>query len=339
VPLGAVAFVIIAIFFKSPQRTKEASIGFSERLKQFDIVGTIVFVPAIVCLLLALQWGGTEYPWSDGRIIALFVVFALLIIVFVAVQFRNDERVTVPIRIASQRSVAASALFGMLLSGSFFLFIFYLPIWFQAIKGTTATESGIHNLPLILAQVFASIASGVAISKIGYYTPFMYASTVFAALGSGLITTFAVDTPTSRWIGYQIIYGLGSGMGFQQPMMAAQTVLPLDDVPIGTAFVMFIQLLGGAMFVSVGENIFTNQLVRNVVATVPTLDPQVVLQTGATALRGIVDADRLPALLAAYNDALTKTYQVALILASLSAVFAALMEWRSVKGKQVEKDG
>jgi EmrB/QacA subfamily drug resistance transporter len=338
-PIGAIAFGIIAIFFKSPQRNKEASIGFSERLKQFDIVGTIVFIPAVVCLLLALQWGGTKYPWSDGRIIALFIVFGILIIIFVAIQFRRGERATVPIRIASQRSVGAGALFGLLLGGSFFIYVYYLPIWFQAIKGTTATESGIHSLPMILAQVLASIASGVAISKIGYYTPFMYASTIFASIGSGLISTFAVDTPTSRWIGYQIIYGLGTGMGFQQPMMAAQTVLPLDDVPIGTSFVMFIQLLGGAMFVSVGENVFTNRLVQNVVATVPTLDPQVVLQTGATALRGIVDTARLPALLAAYNDALIKTYQVGLILSCLTVLGAALMEWRSVKGKKLEMAG
>ena len=76
-PIGAVTVFGIALFFKSPVRQKEGSIGFKQRLQQFDPWGTAVFVPAIICLLLALQWGGSKYPWSNGRIIALFVIFGM----------------------------------------------------------------------------------------------------------------------------------------------------------------------------------------------------------------------------------------------------------------------
>lgn len=67
-PLGAITVLGIAIFFKSPKREKQASIGFKARLKQFDPIGTLFFMPAIICLLLALQWGGAQYEWSNGRL-------------------------------------------------------------------------------------------------------------------------------------------------------------------------------------------------------------------------------------------------------------------------------
>ena len=65
-PLGAITILAIAFLFSSPERKKEESIGFSARAKQFDPAGTAVFIPAIVCLLLALQWGGSKYKWGNG---------------------------------------------------------------------------------------------------------------------------------------------------------------------------------------------------------------------------------------------------------------------------------
>ena len=337
-PIGAVTALAIGIFFKSPKRQKEGSIGFMARFKQFDPIGTIFFLPAIICLLLALQWGGQKYPWNDGRIIALFVLSGILLIAFVIVQIWKGETATVPPRIFWRRSIVAGAYFGLCLGGSFFVFVYYLPIWFQAIKNTSATQSGIDNLPLILAQVISSIAAGGLTTVIGYYTPFMYVSVIFMAVGAGLLTTLSVGSGTGIWIGYQILFGWGSGSGFQQPLLAAQTVLPLEDVPIGTASVMFIQILGGALFVAVAQNIFTNTLLKNILATLPSIRPDLIIQNGATKIREVpgITADNLDQLLVAYNGALTKTFQVALILACISIFGAIAMEWKSVKGKKIE---
>ncbi|MCJ1306389.1 MFS sugar transporter [Agyrium rufum] len=335
-PIGAVTFALIVLFFKSPQRQKEGSIGFKARLQQFDPIGTVLFVPAIICLLLALQWGGTKYEWSSARIIVLFILFGVLIIGFLVVQWWKGENATVPPRIMNQRSMIGCALFAICLGGAFFIQIYYLPIWFQAIKGTTATESGIRNLPLILGQVIASVLAGVLITNLGYYTPFLYGSVVLMSIGGGLITTFQVSTGHAEWIGYQVIFGLGTGLGFQQPILAAQTVLKLEDVSIGVACLLFIQLLGGALFVSVANNLFNVNLVKNVVASVPSIDPQILSQSGATSLRSIISAADLPAVLVAYNSALYKTFQLSLILGCLAAIGLPLIEWKSVKGKKLE---
>ena len=338
-PIGAVTVVLIGIFFKSPQRKKEASIGFSERLKQFDPIGTSLFIPSVICLLLALQWGGTQYAWSNGRIIALFILFGLLMIAFLAVQWWKGETATVPPRIMNQRSMIGAAFYAVCLGGSFFIMIYYLPIWFQAIEGTTATESGIRSLPLVFAQVIFSIVAGIAITKIGYYTPFMYASVVFMSIGAGLLTTFKVDTSEGMWIGYQIIFGMGTGLGFQQPILVAQTCLKLEDVSIGVSTLLFVQLLGGALFVSVANNIFNNRLVQNIASQVPNVNPAKVVSAGATSLKYAVDPKDLPAILFAYNGALIKTFQISLILGCISGLGVVFIQWKSVKGKQIEPAG
>ena len=341
-PIGAVTILGIALFFTSPVRQKESamgSIGFQERVKQFDPWGTSVFMPCVICLLLALQWGGSKYPWSNGRIIALFVIAGILAVAFVGIQIWKQENATVPPRILKQRSMAFSVGYCVCLGGSFFVMIYYLPIWFQAIKGTTATESGIRNLPMILGVVLFSIITGGLVTTLGYYTPFMYFSSVMMAIGAGLIATFKVDTGHSKWIGYQVIYGIGVGSGMQQALMAAQTVLHLDDIPTGTSIIMFTQTFGGALFIAVAQNVFTNRLLSNLLESVPTLDPAIVLSTGATSLKEAItkqDPSLLPGVLSAYNSALVQTFYVSVAMASMSIFGAIGVEWKSVKGKKIE---
>lgn len=264
------------------------------------------------------------------------MLFGLSTVAFVGIQFWKQETATVPPRIISQRSMAFSTWFVVCLGGSFFGILYYIPIWFQAIKGTTATESGIRNLPLILGLVLMSIVSGGAVTALGYYTPWMIASSVFMSIGVGLLSTLEVDSGHAKWIGYQIIYGFGVGFGMQQPIIAAQTVLKLEDVPIGTSLIIFMQTLGGALFIAVAQTILTNRLVSNLLEKVPTLDPSIVLKTGATSLKHAVSADLLPDVLLAYNDALTQTFYVSLALAALSIFGSAGIEWKSVKGKKIE---
>lgn len=118
-------------------------------------------------------------------------------------------------------------------------------------------------------------------------------------------------------------------------LIAAQTVLPLDDVPIGTTIIIFVQTLGGALFISVAQNIFTNQLMKNLIKNV-SIDPQLVLHVGATNLRKAVDPALLPGVLTAYNSAITQTFYVSMAMAAFSILGSALIEWKSVKGKKLE---
>ena len=189
---------------------------------------------------------------------------------------------------------------------------------------------------MILGNVLGVISAGALTTRFGYYMPFIFLSLIFMSIGAGLLTTLQVDSSSAHWIGYQILFGLGSGWGFQQTAVAAQTVLALVDIPIGTAIMVFVQLLGGAMFVTIAQNVFTNNLVSGILAIhIPNVNAKVIVQSGATRLRTEIPSVNLPGVLVAYNAALIKTFQVALCMACLTLLGAAGMEWRSVKNKKV----
>ncbi|ESZ95339.1 DHA14-like major facilitator [Sclerotinia borealis F-4128] len=338
-PIGAVTVLVILVFFKAPDREAIADLPWSERIKEFDLLGTAFFIPAIICLLLALQWGGTKYPWGNGRIIALFVLFGLLIGIFIAIQFWKGDSATVPPSMMKKRSMWSAAWFSFCLGSYFLLLIYYLPLWFQAVKGDSAVKSGISNIPMVLTLVIVSIISGIGVTTIGYYAPLMIISSVLASIGIGLLTTFKPDTNHSAWIGYQCLAGIGIGFGMQQPLIAVQTILNISQVPTGTSVIIFCQTLGGALFVSIGQNVFTNKLSQNLAHYVPDLNPAVVLSTGATSIQQNIDPEFLAGVTISYNDALTQSFLVAAVMAALTIIGSLAIEWKSVKGKNIEMGG
>ncbi|OIW34274.1 DHA14-like major facilitator [Coniochaeta ligniaria NRRL 30616] len=334
-PIGAVTIIVIAIFFPDPVRKKNTE-TWEQRFWQFDPFGTALFMPGIICLLLALQWGGTQYAWNSWRIILLFVLFAVLIAAFLFNQYKQQDKATVPPRIFFKRSVWSASLYSFSVGAAFLGAVFYLPIWFQAVKGASAVHSGIMNLPMLIAVVVFSVIAGAVVTIVGYYAPFMIVGTVIASVGFGLLTTFEPDTRAPAWIGYQILVGAGLGLGFQQPFIAVQTVLDMKDVPTGTSVITFMQTLGGALFISVSQNVFTNKLIQYVAEYVPGLNPMVVLGTGATAIQSTIAPDQLPGVTRAYSDALTQTFIVFVAMGTLSIIGALSIEWKSVKGKKIE---
>jgi MFS family permease len=183
---------------------------------------------------------------------------------------------------------------------------------------------------MLMPFVVASIITGQLVSRIGYYTPFMIFGVCLTAVGAGLLTTLEIDTSEGKWIGFQIVYGLGLGSCSQAPNMAAQTVLPREDVAIGASLMFFSQQLFGAVFTSVGQNVLDNQL-ANRLAGIPGISPRLIQGTGATELLNLIPAEYRAAALEAYNNSLRVCFQVGLIMACLPILGALGMEWRSVK--------
>lgn len=109
-PLGALTLVIVTLVLHIPAQKFE-KLTPKQRLLSLDPIGTAVFFPSIICLLLALQWGGVVYAWSNARIIALLVLFAVLFSAFIAIQLWRQETATVPPRIIANRNVWAGMTF------------------------------------------------------------------------------------------------------------------------------------------------------------------------------------------------------------------------------------
>lgn len=333
-PIGALVCALL-VFVIEDTPPVLGDLPFKEKLSRIDIPGSMVFIPCMVCLLLALQWGGQEYPWSDGRIIALLVLFGVLLIVWAIVQVIQQESATLPPRIAKNRTIIGASWYAFFLGSSFFVVVYYLSIWFQAIKGASAIRSGISTLPFILALVIATISAGIGTSKIGYYNPAVLAGGILTPIGAGLFTLFKVDTNHSMWIGVQVLFGFGVGVGLQQTNIAAQAVLDKKDAPTGVSLVFFCQGIGGAISVAIGQNVLSNKLISGL-SGINNVSPHEVANTGATDLRNVFSADQLPEVLRIYNHALVQVFYIAVAYACAALLGAVIMEWKTLKPKQAK---
>lgn len=112
-----------------PAKSKREPASIATHIKRLDPLGMSLLGPSIVCLLLALQWGGSTYAWNNARIIALFVIFGVLFLGFVAVQIWKPETATIPARIIKQRSIISTAVYILSVYSTMMLLIYYLPIW------------------------------------------------------------------------------------------------------------------------------------------------------------------------------------------------------------------
>ncbi|KAI1388152.1 major facilitator superfamily domain-containing protein [Hypoxylon trugodes] len=339
-PIGAVSILVTTLILHLPnQKLDKPAEGWIEKINQLDPIGNLAFFPGIICLVLALQWGGTQYPWNSARIIVLLVLCGVLCLVFIGIQIWKQENATIPPRLIKKRSIAASAFFSFFNGSGMMVLIYYLPIWFQAVKGSTAINSGIMLLPLILSTVFCVISSGIIISKIGYCAPFFWLSSIISPIGAGLLTTLTPSTGQAKWIGYQIIFGIGLGLGIQQPLNIVQTVLDRSDIATGSSLVTFTRFLGSAIFLPVAQSIFINGLVSKL-TNLPGIDPNTVITGGATELRNIVSIDDLPTLLSDYSDALVNVFYLVVATCAVSLFGTIFIEWRSLKdqvAKQVDE--
>ncbi|KAF2725657.1 MFS general substrate transporter, partial [Polychaeton citri CBS 116435] len=334
-PLGGVVLVFVFFLLHIPDQPTTDTL--KQKLLQLNLEGLVALLPGVICLCLALQWGGFTYSWGDGRIVALLVLAFVLLIAFVLIQIWRKKQAMVPPHIFMQRSIASGFWVSCCVGAHQTLLIYFLPIWFQAIKGDSAVKSGIHLLPMVLALVVASIITGVLTTRIGYYTPFLISGICIAAVGAGLLNTFQINTSEGQWIGYQVVYGFGLGACFQAPNMAAQTVLPRNEVSIGASLMLFAQTLFGAIFVSVGQNVLDGQLVKRL-SGILSITSQQIESAGVTGLLRMVPFQYHSAVLEAYNDSLRVCFRVALIMACLAIIGGAAMEWRSVKKEKNVSD-
>ncbi|RMJ08106.1 hypothetical protein CDV36_012291 [Fusarium kuroshium] len=332
-PIGAVASVFL-LFFLKVSKQKHESVPISKHITRLDPLGTFFFVPSMICLILALQWGGSTYSWSNWRLILLFIVFGLTAVAFAVVQVMMPDTATIPVKVIKQRTMLACAWAMFFIGGTMMLAVYYIPLWFQATKGIDPVKSGIYTIPLVLSLVVASILSAAFTQRIGYYVPSMIVCPCIMAVGEGLLTTLNPSTGSSHWIAYQFLVGFGVGLGMQTAGLAIQATLPKEQIPTGISITFFMQQLGGAIFVSVGQTILSGRLVDRL-SDIPGLDAKAVVNTGATDLHDVVPAKYMGQVLSAYNYAITRIFFAAVALSIVQLLCALCVEWRSIKqGKQ-----
>lgn len=130
-------------------------------LGQLDIFGFVLFAPSAVMLLLALQWGGVRFLWHSATIIGLFVGSGGMLFIFGAWEYRVGKGAMIPFYMVRQRIIWASCLTMGCFFGALLSLTYYLPIYFQTVKGTSPSLSGVYLLPTILSMIVFAVVSGV----------------------------------------------------------------------------------------------------------------------------------------------------------------------------------
>ncbi|KAH8899825.1 major facilitator superfamily transporter [Thozetella sp. PMI_491] len=320
-PLGGAVAAIIFFTYNPPPEKTERLDSVRELVAALDPLGLVLFTGAIICLVLALQTSGID-GWNSARPIALIVVFGVLLLAFSGVQMWLKEAGTLPPRIARMRQVIFSSLYAMTIDCCYYLVAYFLPIWFQAVKGTSAQTSGIQMLPLIISAVLASIVAGYLVSKTGHFSPFVIISAILAAIGGGLFTTLNPQSETGPWFGYQLLVGIGVGLGMQQGAVVVQNGLDSGDIPTAISVVTLFQALGSSVMVSVGQSVFAQRVYDQLHSIDPTLTRAAIINSGATEVIRSAPPGQTEAFVEAVNVALTQCFYVAAASASLCCFFS-----------------
>ena len=281
-------------------------------------------------LLLALQWAGPVYPWSDPHVIGCLVGAGIVFAIYLYYQHYLGDRAAIPYRILAQRTVSASAAFMLLIAMVIGVCIYYLPFYFQAVLAKSAQASGTANLPFLATLMFSPLISGALISWLGYYVPFMYFGASLATIGSALLTTFSVTTPTASKIVFQLLVGLGAGISHQIPYTAVQFSLSAAELVQGSALVSFTNSLGTILGIVGAQAIFSSELLSHL-GGVPGIDAAHVFLAGPTNVATAVPAEFVNIVRQAYGTALQRTFICPAVLGGLCLLCCLGMEWKRLK--------
>ncbi|KAH8645748.1 major facilitator superfamily-domain-containing protein [Xylariales sp. PMI_506] len=335
---GAAAILLLLIHIPDNIKdttTPETTGGILGTLSKLDPIGFFLFAPVAVMLLMALEWGGSQYAWNSATIIGLFIGAGLMCIVFLSWEYYKGEDAMIPLSMVTNRAIWSSCLVIWFLFGAMMVYSYYLPIYFQAVRGASAIASGVDILPLIISQLVASIASGGSVPKIGYYLPFTIACGILLIISGALMSTLQVDTSTGKWVGFQIIGGFGQGLGMQMPFIAVQHAVPEETNAVALALLVFMQNFGGAILLAIAEAIFDHELMSGLAKYAPDVDPSVVEAAGAAGFRNVLQPAQLGGVLSAYNSALIKEFYLAIASAAATLLVCWGMGWVNIaKAKQ-----
>lgn len=161
-PTGAVAFIII-LFVSIPDRTIKSAEKrpLLSTLRKLDPVGFLLFAPAAIQFILALEWGGVRYSWNSATVIGLFCGSFGTLLFFLTWEYHMHDDAMIPFSIIRKRVVWSSCMNTACFMGSLLASTYYLPIYFQAVRDATPTMSGVDLLPTILSTMLFAVASGV----------------------------------------------------------------------------------------------------------------------------------------------------------------------------------
>jgi len=236
-PVGILAAITIFSGLKGERRLKDKVV--------IDYPGAVTLILGAVCLLLGLNLGGTEYPWTSWQILGLFIASAVFLLAFMLVERKAEEPI-LSLDLFRSRVFTIANVIGFLMGLGMFGSIMFLPLFLQGVVGVSATSSGNTMIPMMMAMVLASIIGGQLITKVTFRDMFM-AGMIFMTVGFYLLSTMTVTTTQLVAISYIITLGLGMGLIMPTVTIAVQDAFPPQLRGVATSSTQFFRSIGGTL--------------------------------------------------------------------------------------------
>jgi EmrB/QacA subfamily drug resistance transporter len=322
-PIGLLSFFFVTFFYReSPMHAKQ----------KIDWWGVVTLVPAIICLMFALELGGNQYKWSSQVIIGLFSAFAVLFLLFLYVETKAKEPI-VSYHMFRKRLFAASNLIGFFSGATYIVATVYIPIFIQGVIGGSATNSGLVLLPMMLATTVSAQLGGFLANKMSYRNVMIIFTSIFI-IGIFLLSTITADTSRLMITLYMIITGLGVGASFSVLGMAAIHHFQYKDRGAASSTNSFMRSLGMTIGITVfgiiQRNLFKNKLTDafSGMARAPHApsmnfkDPRAILSPD---MRSHIPEPVLHKITSALSSSIAHTFMWSLIPALLTFLFVMFM--------------
>ncbi|MCJ1226433.1 hypothetical protein MMC12_003085 [Toensbergia leucococca] len=285
-PFIGVAFVFVPLFLK----LNFVPSHFADQLKRVDWIGSVLFIGSTTSVMIPITWGGVSYAWDSWRTLVPLLVGIAGEIVFVVYEEHFAAEPLIRLTIFKNRTAAVSYLgtviHGMVLWG----ILYYLPLYYEAVKGQSPILAGVSMFPETFTVAPAAMVAGFIITFTGRYRWAIWAGWTLTTVGTGLLYLLDVHTSTVEWIFLNLVSGLGTGILFPSMAFAIQASSTNADLAFAVAMYSFFRAFGQALGVAIGGTVFQNQM-KQLLLTYPALAAQAdVYSRDASSLVQIIKA-------------------------------------------------
>ncbi|KAJ8121363.1 hypothetical protein O1611_g10124 [Lasiodiplodia mahajangana] len=256
IPICGVALAMLFLFMTVKKGEHSSTKTFRSGAKRLDYIGSLIFIPSLISLLLGLIMGGTQFPWSSFRVILPLVLGVVGWALFHFHQHYFASHPSVPSRLFSNRTSVTAFLLTFTSSIILQMTSYFLPLYFQAVLATTTLESGTYFLPFALGSLVFAVVAGSLLTKFGAYRPLHAVAFALSAIAFGLFTLLNSSTAKVAWVFFQLIASAGCGMILSVLLPAIMAGLPESDVASASGTFSFIKNFGYIWGVTISAIIF-----------------------------------------------------------------------------------
>ncbi|KAF7930902.1 hypothetical protein EAE99_004152 [Botrytis elliptica] len=336
-PICAVSFALLWWFLRVKW---DRELDLWDRLRRIDVLGNCLLVASTVSVLIALTWAGSLYAWSSFRVVVPLVLGLVGLVGFFWVESSGwIAEPVMPRRLFANRTSIIIYINTFIISILNYWIFFFLPLYFQAVRLSSPTRSGVQILPITLIAIPGAAIGALALSKWGKYKHLHIIGFALLAAGIGSFSTLTKSSSTAQWICLQILPSVGAGMVLDTLLPAVQAGVAEVDSAAVTASWSFVRSFGNIWGVAIPSavlNIYSTRYADEII-TDPTA--RLALQNGnvySSATREFIESFSEPTrsqIIGVFTKALSKVFLVGMVFPILAFL---LSFWeREVKLRKV----